>query len=296
VLRTCRVAARLCQDKSGVEENRLLIATVVDDYSSALWFDYLADRGDEVRTAIKALQSVWALQDSSKWELHASKSQRVPNHPYGVPEVLLTNNDSFTCLAEFTTFLDTAGVEHSVAPMDSCLQEGRTYVKSRVERAFQEIRKTFEAHFSPGGLSCAIRAGTGDQVGLKEGEILLSELRREKEKFLTEYNRRPHPLWPTVSRLDAWLRIHPQGGVQALETIGGRVFRVRERMVNACLEVCVQGEFFKIVGAGGRLIGRRVHVLTNPCTEEMLVKDPRTGRCYVVEPSDALNMSECRAF
>ncbi len=296
VLRTGHAAARPCQNKPKVEETRLLTATVVDDYSSALWFDYIADRGDEVQTAIKALQSVWTLQGSSKWKLHDSKNQRVPNHPYGVPEVLLTNNDSFARSAEFTTFLDTAGVGHSVAPMDSCRQEGRTHVKSRVERAFREIRKIFETHFSPEELSCAIRAGTGNQPSLKEGEILLSELRREKEKFLAEYNRRPHPLWPIVSRLEAWLRIHPQGGVQAIETIGGRVFRVRERMVNACLEVCVQNELFRIVGAGDHLIGRRVRVLTNPYTEEILVKDPRTGRHYVAEPSDVLNMSECRAL
>jgi hypothetical protein len=292
VLRTGHAAAHPCQ-KPKVEETRLLIAAVVDDYSSALWFDYLVGCGDEGQTAIKALQSIWALQDSSKWKLHDFKNQQLPNHPYGVPEVLQTNNDSFARSTEFAAFLNDAGVEHSAAPMDSHQREGHAHVKSRVERVFQEIRKTFETHFSPEELSCAIHAGTGDRLGLKAGEILLSELCREKEKFLAEYNCRPHPLWPIISRLEAWLRIHLQGGAQTLETVGGRVFRVSERTVNACLEVYVQNEFFKIVGAGDHLIGRRVRVLTNPRTEEILVEDPRAGRRYVTKPSD---ISECHVF
>ena len=42
-----------------LDGRRLRIAAVVDDYSSALWFDYIVARDEDARAAIDALKRMW---------------------------------------------------------------------------------------------------------------------------------------------------------------------------------------------------------------------------------------------
>ena len=283
ICRIDRAALRAYKNKPGADRLRMWVVAIVDDYSSAAFSGYFIMRGENTDSVIDALRELWNKKPEGD----------EVTHPYGVPEKILTDNASWAKGQVFEELLHTAGVEHILAAVQGKTGVSRARVKGKVERFFRENWREFELRFAVEEHDARKIRG----IKLKKREFLVSEICEEYARFLAGHNRRKHPQFPEVTRIEAWLRVHHAGGVETLEDLEKFAFRAVERKVGGDMAVSIDNRRHEIRGAPYTLIGKRVRVLLGRAgrmTAEF--SDSRGVQRYAMRPVRVLAVGEYRAF
>lgn len=288
VVRVQRVAKRPYKNKPAADRMRLWIASVVDDYSSAVSFEYLVMRGEDTEHAVDVLKRLWSGREKG------AKT----THPFGVPEKIYTDNASWASGNIFKALMYTASVEHIQPAVNPKTQTSAPRAKGKVERFFLELWRRFELRFVIEEHDArTAQLPSGRTIELKRREILLSELQAEAAHFMELWNQRLHPQFAEVTRIASWLRINHMGGVVTLDDLESYALRSVERAVNVHLEVRVENRFYRILGADGTLIRKKVRVLLGRAGRVVVELRTEAGlRRFATKPAETLPAGEFRAF
>lgn len=282
ICRVDRAARRAYKNKPEADRVRVWVAAIVDDYSSAVFSVYFPMRGENTDSAIEVLRTLW-----SKRPAGADVT-----FPLGVPEKLLTDNASWAKGQVFEELLHTANVEHVTAAVQEKTGVSRARVKGKVERFFRESWREFELRYVVEEHDAREVRG----IKLKKREFLFAEICEEYERFIAGHNRRKHPQFPDVTRIEAWLRVHHAGGVETLEDLESFAFRSVERKVGGDMAVSIDKRRHEIRGAPYALIGKYVRVLLGRAgrmTAEFT--DSRGTKRYAMRPLEVLPVGRFRA-
>jgi transposase InsO family protein len=248
-----KAAAGNYKNKPVPTRQRPIIYGLVDDYSGALCARYYSAEGESAADGLDFLQHAWA--GSTGMAITPAGAPRLR----GLPKLLYLDNGPLKAgpVNEFLIRLD-------IKKINSRPYEARG--KGKIERPWRTMWSRFELTFFM-------------VDNWQEIEITLTELNRQFENYLIEYNNRPHRYQKDLSRINAWWQsVTERGGVidipaKALST----VFRRDRRVVN--------GGYFSYLNQEYEVKGLDegvVWVYEGIFNDRLIVEDVKTHRKYNV--------------
>ncbi|MEM5788966.1 MAG: hypothetical protein AAGU11_16760 [Syntrophobacteraceae bacterium] len=216
---------------------------LTDDYSGYHVARYVAAQGECLADNVDFLQWAWARNDKPF---------------FGLPERIKADLGPLLRGKAATDWLDRLGID-----IDPSVPHQK--------EAHGKIERPWRTHWQRFELTYFIEADW------KHFEISMSELCRQFENYLVEYNNRPHRYEKNVSRLDMWRRISLRGGaVEISEDALKSVVKRYERTVDRAGCLSLDGVLYEVRG----LHCAKVKVYEGVFEDRLVVEDIRTGEKY----------------
>lgn len=226
---------------------------VADDHSGLLVVRYTVAQGENMSDSLSFLQYAWS--------------------KIGIPDQLLADQGVLKKGLASQDFFNRIDVEFP--EMNPFSKEAH----GKIERPWRTLWHSFEKQFYM-------------VDDWQKFEISLTELNRQLENYLEEYNQLPHRWERDITREQAWKRVNLNSGIVKIpENALSTVVKRKKRKVATDGILQHDNHFYEVKG----LYDAWVYVFEGLFEDKIVVQDIRTGIKYDVKDFEPLTLGEFKA-
>jgi ADP-ribose pyrophosphatase YjhB (NUDIX family) len=242
--------AKHYKNKPVKEKMRVLIYGLTDDHSGKWIGRYTVAAGESIADSLLFLQYAWSKM--------------------GLPEKLFADQGVLKKGLASAEFISRLGVE--LPQMMPYAKEGH----GKIERPWRTVWQGFEKVF----FACN---------NYKKFEISLTELNQALDRYIKDYNSKPHRLYKDISREAAWRKVEEQGGIvkipeNALATVAKRL----KRKVGQDHIFTVDNVMYYVK----EIFDTYIYVYLGVFDNKVVVQDINTGKKYEARKFEYRNIDE----